>query len=278
MKKTLIQQFFRDNALPPNRSLQYGLFVTGNGYTNQTYFKQIAKESSKTISLKTGGINARFSQISEAIAQRALFNINTTNAISVDEKVFCPKNYSPNSVTVGVQHTGAVPSPTLDVLKDVHFFTLQMAITSQGILFYNIIDSAANISSFNTFLQKLTKHIPKDGKERFIILDNGKFHKIDPFTESLINSFNLKLAFNPPLACFLNPIEELFSFISAKVNEEILKQHFNQNFSLSQRDIAKIVHDILISFPSYSFPFDKIFYRANILPPIKNHHNQRSRN
>ena len=140
---------------------------------------------------------------------RSFNKLHSKNTISLDEKVFAPRKYSQNRVTVCMKHVGYVPSPKMPY-SDKHFFTLQMAITSDRILHYNIIDGPSTIETFNEFLLQMHILIPLDGIKRFVVLDNGHFHQLFYPTYLKLLERNVYLCFNAPLACFLNPIEEVF--------------------------------------------------------------------
>ena len=47
MKKTLVEQFFQDNILPPSRKVQYSMYMAENGYVEEKYFLKIAKKTQK---------------------------------------------------------------------------------------------------------------------------------------------------------------------------------------------------------------------------------------
>ena len=266
--KETIRQFYRDNVFPPSRKVQYAQYVASYGYVSEKYFLKIAKKSSKTVSLKTGGANLRMNDVFDCLTDRAIYGLNTENTISIDEKVFVPKKYSTTTSTVGIEHVGFVPAYSVQ-LGDKQYFTLQMAITSNEILYYNMIESSATSETFNQFICKVVDCIPDDGNRRFIILDNGKFHKTSSITDQLLRDKHLALCFNPPLACFLNPIEEVFSFVSSQVNQDITLKSMQREFSFSTSQLAEMVNNVLVKFPSFNFPFEEVYKRSCILPPSK---------
>lgn len=266
-KKQEVYDFFQTHTLLPSRNYQHAVFCEEHGKISKRYFNGLARKYSKTVSLKTGGVNAKTSKIVECIIERTNKGVNYSNTLSYDEKVFAPRNYVPSSVTVGITHTGPVPSNFIK-FQHTEFFTLQMIITSDAILFWRIIKGSVNKELFNKFFIKIISLIPNDFKTRFIVLDNASFHQIEEKTHQLYAEKNIEFLFNPPLCCFLNPIEEVFSWISAKVNERIeWKILANRNIE-NQKSLIDIVKDILNQFDvGNDYPFKKVFIRACILPP-----------
>ena len=263
-KKQQVEEFFEKNSLPPIKKLQYAMYCAENGYINQEYFNQIARKSSKTVSLKTGGMNARETDILNCMMERAELGIDNSNAISLDEKLFCPSKCRSSSVTVGKNHKGYVPSNQL-AIGDQKFITLQMAITKEGVLHYNIIRDSSTVETFNDFLAGLCNNIPDDGKKRFIILDNGKFHQVSSEIQRLLIQKKISMSFNPPLACYLNPIEEVFSEVKHRVDQQLYYTIMQNKTSVDTNYLASIINSVLKNFDDY--PFIDVFRRACILDP-----------
>lgn len=256
------------HVLPPKREIQYALYTSLYGYIDKSYFHTLAKQYSKVINKKTGGVNAREKDLLINSIERAKIELNQENAICLDEKVFVPRVYDNQRVCVGKDHTGYVPSPKLPS-GDRSFFTLQMAISINGIVYFNIIDGASNIDTFNQFLRELVNYIPNDAIPRFLVLDNGKFHLVSPPILQILHEKNIKFSFNAPMACFLNPIEEFFSFVVSCLEQKLMIAITQGDYCPTKQKIIAYVHDIALSIHNKEYPLKGIFTRACILPPIR---------
>ena len=81
------------------------------------------------------------------------------------------------------------------------------AISNQGRLHFMVFKGHTDAACFQTFLERLIKHIPH---KVFLIVDNHPVHKSKPiqtFVEE--NKTKIELAFLPPYAPELNPDEML---------------------------------------------------------------------
>ena len=78
-KKALVEEFFMKNILPPMREIQYSIFVSKYGPIEKKYFLSLAKKYSKIVTIKTGGVNSRFDDITRCGINRSLNDINQDN-------------------------------------------------------------------------------------------------------------------------------------------------------------------------------------------------------
>ena len=100
--------------------------------------------------------------------------------------------------------------------------SLLLAVSSQGIIGYEISEKAFDSNSFKEFIDNLNV---KEGTN--IVLDNVMFHK----TKQVMNSFNSKKLipiFIPPYSPQFNPIEIVFSIVKSQVRYKNSLNNFSR--------------------------------------------------
>lgn len=91
-------------------------------------------------------------------------------------------------------------------------FSCCMAITSNGLLHYNLIkESAFNKCRFYAFIKVLIPLMLSSGKD-ILIMDNINFHH-SKIIKHLLSEHNIKIIYTPPYSPQFNPIEIAFSII-----------------------------------------------------------------
>ena len=93
-----------------------------------------------------------------------------------------------------------------------------------------------------------------------------KFHQLLGKTTILLSRKNLTLSYNAPLACYLNPIEEFFSYIASLVEQKLNYELILGNYCPTTLPLIEIVKNVILQIKENDFPFQKVFARAAILP------------
>jgi len=143
-------------------------------------------------------------------------NININNIICIDETYFHDNeenNYGwiLRSTTIDtIIYTKANPTK----------YTLIMAITPKKVLSYSLFKNT-NIDQ-HLFLDFLKNKVLNISQNKYILMDNVKFHKTKIIMD-LFNSSSNKPLFIPPYSPQFNPIENLFSVLKKnyKTNNKI---------------------------------------------------------
>jgi len=147
--------------------------------------------------------------------------LKNKETISIDESCFyvsdCPR-YGYASRGVKVQRFN---NPYKNSKRTL---SLLLAVSSQGVIGYEISERSFDANSFEEFIDNLNV---KEGT--YIVLDNVRFHK----TRQVMNSFNSKKMipiFIPPYSPQYNPIEIVFSIIKSQVRyKNTIKDFSRQN-------------------------------------------------
>jgi hypothetical protein len=80
-----------------------------------------------------------------------------------------------------------------------------------GVIVYALSDKPFTIPLFNAFVLRLLRLIPKDGRRRFMLIDNASFHAIDYFVRQEMETVTLGVTHTAPSTCAFDPIEEFFA-------------------------------------------------------------------
>jgi hypothetical protein len=208
-----VRNFYRGHQRPavPRTRLLAHFIREGGGKISQSYFNKLTKAFTKIRTRKTGGADCILEEIPQVLWERAFFGMHLDNVISVDEKPWVPGNLTTRNVIVSKDDPpGPIFCPVHRALSMKPFYMIS-ALTSHGLLVFELLDEPVNITSFNAFLIQIAAIVPRDGVRRFICLDNASFHKIDVAIHDVLAEANLAVTFTAPCTCFLNPIEEHFS-------------------------------------------------------------------
>lgn len=88
------------------------------------------------------------------------------------------------------------------------YFLAIVAICTNGVLQYKLVDGAANGGIFREFLNELQPHLPHHA---VIVMDNVRFHHSHLVQEWAANHQHaVRVEYLPPYSPELNPIEEFF--------------------------------------------------------------------
>ena len=79
-----------------------------------------------------------------------------------------------------------------------------------------IYECSTDSELFNFWLEHLL--LPEIPKNSLIIMDNASFHKSEK-TKELVEKFSCRLLFLPPYSPDLNPIEQFWAIIKAKIKK-----------------------------------------------------------
>ena len=91
-----------------------------------------------------------------------------------------------------------------------------MALTTENVLTYEIIDDNINSNYYHNFIDKTIKLLKS--KDYIFIFDNVSFHNAD-ITLKLINNSGHKYIFIPPYSPNLNPIENINGILKNKIQK-----------------------------------------------------------
>jgi hypothetical protein len=106
--------------------------------------------------------------------------------------------------------------------------SLIMAITTKGIISYNISNEFTNHVVYGKFIEDTIKKLEINKKYLFLF-DNVSFHNNKTILDKIINSGN-KYMFLPSYSPDLNPIENVNSIIKGKIHKLILNDCIDGNF------------------------------------------------
>jgi transposase len=190
--------------------------------------------------------------LDELIVKRQEFvtNIKKENIdkiISIDESGF-------NSLiknVKGLSKKGSTIHQPVSSIKNNNV-SLIMAITTNKILHNKEITSNVNGEIFFSFIKEVINKLTD--KEYIFLFDNVSFHKNKEMLK-YITDMGHKYMFTPPYSPNLNPIENTFSIIKQKYNN-------NSNNSNKQHKIIIKIKKIIENFPKMKINLAKIFNRA----------------
>jgi transposase len=94
------------------------------------------------------------------------------------------------------------------------------AYTQDGILLARVFQDATDSEIFEDFIQQLLNHCGRWPEPKSVlIMDNASFHRTDKIKQMCANA-GVKLVYLPPYSCDLNPIEEFFAQLKARVRRK----------------------------------------------------------
>jgi hypothetical protein len=165
--------------------------------------------------IRSGAADCEIEHIPSVITERVFYHIGAWNTIAIDEKPMNMKKFAPNSYRILKRSKhGPVYKPIFKMMKQSHFY-LVGAITCHGLLLFAISDVPYNTDSFNQFLINVTRSIPPDGVQRWLLIDNALFHAIDPVVQEILCDMKIGVTHTAPSTCFFDPIEEFFGELHA---------------------------------------------------------------
>ena len=177
-------------------------YMSTNDYTRKKVSCQLFNKDSAQLDILQNKFRNRLNKI------------NNDNIICIDETYF----FSNSHASYGWSLKGK------RIKKYVSYkrikYSLLMAITTKGILAYELYDTNIDHKIFHRFIQKIS-HATKN---KYILMDNVSFHKFKS-TIDFIQQQKIKPLFIPPYSPQFNSIEYVFSIIKS----EYLKQNTGTN-------------------------------------------------
>jgi len=141
----------------------------------------------------------------------AMADANMDNVISIDESSFCydlPK-------TMGYSKRGR-RVPLMMHTHNKHRMTLIMAVTTKGIVHWDLYRGSTTSQRFVNFIRSLPHQ--DNGSKPMLLMDNAAFHKTNEVIKTC-DSMGLRPVFLPPYTPFFQPIEHVFG---------VLKHHYSK--------------------------------------------------
>ena len=235
-KAEMMSQFWeKAEYIPRGRRRQHKQLIENGIDVSYSYFKKHAKTNLVTKTIKTGGCNCRFDNLMDSLEERATLYMNQNNTLSLDEKIFSPKQFADSKVVVPATHRGMITGRFRKPTET--FVNLECVISPSGVVTYEILDHASKQEDFDMFIQKLIQSLTPSDTPQYVLMDNGSFHVITQETEDLLKQYNYNLVRNPPLGCFLNPIEEFFSQLAKRV-----ENYLNEVGVVNQSALCEAIH------------------------------------
>lgn len=158
--------------------------------------------------------------------------VGINNIVSIDESSF-DTHIRPNN---GWSKKGSAIKRTITPVRKRK--TLTLAVTSEKVLDYDIINGSSNALNFEKFLKE--KLLPKM-KNQTILMDNVRFHHSKIVKDAIINTGNnilYNVSYNPDS----NPVENCFSVSKNYVkksepnNEEELEKSIIESLNLLTKE------------------------------------------
>ena len=150
-----IKQFYETLRPNFNMTILHSIYKkeTGNEVSYQ-YFAEISKKYSSVRTVRTGGVEIRIFQLAQVISDRAYYNINVFNTISIDEKPFILKNYMIRSCRTSKNFKGSIYKSLYFGYKMKPVYLLA-AVSCYGVICYKLYDSPVTNEDFCSFLVHL---------------------------------------------------------------------------------------------------------------------------
>lgn len=240
MEEKLIDKVkkFYDNPRPNiSMVLLHKVFVEETKTAiSYSHFCMLSKECTSVKTVRTGAAEIKLKQLAEVISERASFDINAFNCISIDEKPFVLKHYMVRSARVRKEHKGSLYESMLYGYKQKPFYLIA-AVTCYGVISYRLYDDPITTSDFQSFLiHVVTTH--SFDRTMFLLFDNASFHGIDDITAQIIGENNFNITKTPPSGCFTDPIEEFFAIVHSQFKrlyqEEVVRHGVYNTLSRGQ--------------------------------------------
>lgn len=139
--------------------------------------------------------------------------------------------------------------------------TMILAINSLNIIHCEAVTSSVNGEVFSQFLSEIKRILGRT--ERWIIvMDNVNFHH----SQDLTGDPNFSIHFLPPYSPFLNPCEEVFSYLKSHVRRDTAPRG-TDDLIRRMRDAAKgIPNNILSNYYSHCESFFEACLRMDDIP------------
>ena len=146
--------------------------------------------------------------------QNTLRSIGMDNIISIDESAF----YIEMTSLRGWCKRGK-ELKTIKTKMRFKKYTLTLAITTKGVVGFDIRLGSMNSKAFIDFLEK--EVLPYSHNADYLLMDNVSFHKTNEFKE-FIKHNNKRVVYTVPYSPDLNPIENVFSSLKHYVSPRYL--------------------------------------------------------
>lgn len=213
--------------------------------TSYQYFDKVSKEVTTVKTIRTGAAEINLSKLADVITERAMFNVNIYNTISIDEKPFIPKQFLPKSMRVLKSHNKPIYKQLFFNLKRQPIYIIS-AVTCRGMICSKLFDHPILTSHFQNFIAHLCYNHRADHM-RFLLFDNASFHFLDEETKLLLRDLDFSITKTPPSGCFTDPIEEYFAIVDQKFRRIFYDQVVNgdQIRTFGKKELISMVEEAL---------------------------------
>ncbi|MGL6145463.1 MAG: IS630 family transposase [Macrococcoides caseolyticum] len=157
------------------------------------------------------------------------------NIIYIDESPFNIHMFRSHSWAM----RGVTPNPIIRPRQ--RNVTMILAINGANIIHCEAITTSVNGELFQEFMRTVMRILGNE-EQYIFVMDNVNFHH----RPDLINSSNFSIRYLPPYSPFLNPCEEVFSYLKSHVRREAVPRG-NDDLINRMREACEMVPNINLS-------------------------------
>jgi len=209
---TTIKDILLDLPFVTLISIQKFIHSKCNYMLSISYISKIVRNlgySYKKVSTKFHGGDMNKLALQQNEFREAIKNVSNEDCICIDESGFMTNEI--NKYGRSLKGTRLYNYTKSNYKK----YSLVMAITNNGILGYDIYETNINSSSFLSFM---TNKVLPYANNKYIIMDNIRFHKTETILDT-IKEYNATPLFIPPYSPQFNSIEYVFSIMKSKYRQ-----------------------------------------------------------
>jgi hypothetical protein len=226
-----------------------------------SYFCRCVDRLTAQKTVRTGAADMDLRNLPEVVMERAFYGISWHNTWVIDEKPFVLRKSAPHSYYIAKDAPlGPLYRPLYKMLKGGPVYLIAV-VCVRGLVCYHLSDSPFNSRSFSAFCKRMVEYVPRDGKRRWLLMDNASFHNLDEFTWQDFVEAKVGVTHTPPSGCFMSPIEEWFGMVSARFTKmyhaAVISEH---KYVLTRSKVVELVHAAVMACGCHDL--SKLYARA----------------